>query len=430
MLSGVALFAFLFLPQLVLPGALPGQTAPGHLVSWAGNSGPLTVCSALYTFDVENNCQPPVSRGSSLCTPLGPGAGGTAYDPRSQAAWVSDGREIGLQSIGTGVMLCKFASTRVANTTVVSGLAMSDSRRELFQLETGPGIMAISSYDVRNPCQPVHNANACQVPILGTLATAQSLAYDEVRDLLYHTVSISGFAGWGSTCYVTARGAPCTSLNSFPVNYCGSRPGSPISGLGYDACTKKLYVTEGAGIRILLLTDPAAGNVTDLTGTGPCCTAGSIIGAFAGLAVIPDWSQSSPGTSCLPANCGSCPSMRAELIGGDAGLGNQDFGLRLSGAPVGQQALLYISAGACTSGINLPGFCAPVFPSLTPPFPFLAGAFQISGTAPCTGTVSLVTGVPVDPALCDFSLCAQWLVACRTAGGPGVSNAVQFTIGS
>jgi hypothetical protein len=121
--------------------------------------------------------------------------------------------------------------------------------------------------------------------------------------------------------------------------------------------------------------------------------------------------------------------MRAELFGGDAGLGNQDFGLRLSGAPVGQQALLYISAGACTSGINVPGFCGPVFPSLTPPFPLLVGAFPISGTAPCTGLVSLVTGVPADPALCGFSLCTQWIVACPGSGGPGLSNAVQFSIG-
>ncbi|MHC4078235.1 MAG: hypothetical protein ACYST0_07305, partial [Planctomycetota bacterium] len=403
--------------------------APGHVVGWGWNNTPLTVCSSVYTQDVENNCPKAVIQGSSLCSQKGTGGGGTAYDPRMQAAWVSNGVEIALHDLNTRRMICRFNATVSGNGYVVSGLALSDTRRELFQLEIAPGLLVLSSYDVSNPCKPVHNKNACQVKNTGTSATAMGLAYDEARDLLYYVTSISGFAGWINTVHVVLRGRPCTDLSTFSVNYCAQRPGSPLSGLGYDACSQRLYATDGKGIRVLLLTDPVKGVFKDLTGTNACCQFTGI-GVWMGLAVVPNWSRTIVGKSCLDKPCGNCTGMQLGLIGGDASLGNRDFGIRLSGAPTGSRGLFYVALGNCTKGVQFPGLCGPIHTSLTPPWPLLAGSYAAQGSTPCSGQATVVIGVPPDPALCKVTACTQWLVVCPTAlNWAGLTNAVQFTIG-
>jgi len=403
--------------------------APGHVVGWAWNNTPLTVCSAVYTQDVENKCPKAVIRGSSLCTQKGTGGGGTAYDPRMLAAWVSNGLEIALQELNTGKMICRFNATVSGNGYVVSGLALSDTRRELFQLEMAPGLLVLSSYDVSNACKPVHNKNACRVKNGGTSATAMGLAYDEVRDLIYYVTSISGFGGWINTIHVALRSNPCTDVATFGVNYCGSRPGSPLSGLGYDACSQRLYATDGKGIRVLLLTDPAKGVFKDLTGTNACCQFTGI-GVWMGLDVVPNWSRTIVGKSCLHQPCGPCTNMQLDLIGGDASLGNRDFGIRLTGAPGGSQGLFFVALGNCTKGTQLPPLCGPIHTSVTPPWPLLVGSYATQGTTQCTAQATVVIGVPPHPALCKVTVCTQWLVVCPTSGlWSGLTNAVEFTIG-
>lgn len=402
--------------------------APGHIVGWAWNNTPATVCSAVYTQDVENKCQSSVGRGSSLCSQKGTGGGGTAYDPRIQAAWVSNGLEIALHDLNTSRIVCTFTATLAGTGHVVSGLALSDTRRELFQLEVASGVLVLSSYDVSNPCKPTHNNNACKVQNGGTGATAMGLAYDDARDLLYYVTSISGFAGWINTVHVVQRGNPCTDVNTFGANYCSTRPGSPLTGLGYDACSQRLYVTDGNGIRVLLLTDPAKGNVTDLTGTGACCQFTGT-GVWMGLDVVPNWSRSTVGKSCVDGPCGGCTNMQLSLIGGDASLGNRDFGFRLSGAPSGSQAFFYVGLGSCTSGVQFPGLCGPIHTYLTAPWPALVGIYPTQG-GQCSGQVTVVTGVPPDPGLCKVTICTQWLVACPTAlFWHGLTHGLQFTIG-
>ena len=403
--------------------------APGHLVGWAQNTGPLAVCSAVYTQDVEGSCQRAVIQGSSLCTGKGAGAGGTAYDPRMKAAWVSNGDEIALHDIASKTILCKFTATRGSTGYAVSGLALSDARRELFQLEVGPGILAISSYDVTSPCNPVHNKNWCRVRITGTSATARSLAYDEVRDLLYFTTSISGFGSWLSFVNVVTWTAPCVTVSQFGVANCAARPGNPVTGLGYDSCTQRLYATDGLGTRVLLLIDPAKGVFRDLTGANACCQF-SGTGRWQGLAVVPNWTKKEVGKSCLDSGCGTCTGTKLDLVGGDASLGNKDFGLKLSGAPVNSQGLFFISIGNCSTGVSIPGLCGPIHVSLTPPFPALVGSFATTGSTTCTAKATVVLGIPADAALCKVSLCTQWLVLCQGSGNPsGLTNAVEFTIG-
>ncbi|MHC4813638.1 MAG: hypothetical protein ACYTGO_03745 [Planctomycetota bacterium] len=403
--------------------------APGHIVGWGWNNTPALICSAVYTQDIENKCQNAVRRGNSPCTQKGTGGGGTAYDPRMQAAWASNGLEIELLDLNTSRRICSFTATRAANTHVVSGLALSDTRRELFQLEIGPGVLVLSSYDVSTPCKPVPNKNACKVANTGTAATAMGLAYDEARDLLYYVTSISGFGGWINTIHVVQRGKPCTDLATFGVNYCGARPGNPLTGLGYDACSQKLYATDGKGVRVLLLTDPAKGAFKDLTGTNACCQFTGV-GIWMGLDVVPNWSRTIVGKSCVDRPCGNCTNMQLSVIGGDASLGNRDFGIRLSGAPVASQAFFYVALGNCTQGVQYGGLCGPIHTSLASPWPVLAGVYPTQGTTQCSGQVTVVTGVPPDPGLCKVTVCTQWLVACPTALlWHGLTHGLQFTIG-
>lgn len=420
------------LAALLTTGLLTAQSpspAPGHVVGWAWNNTPLTVCSSVYTQDVDNSCRQAVLRGNSLCSQKGTGGGGTAYDPRMQAAWVSNGIEIALHDLNSRKIICRFNATLAGNSHVVSGLALSDTRRELFQLEISSGLLVLSSYDVTNPCKPVHNKNACQVKNTGTGATALGLAYDEVRDLIYYVTSISGFAGWINTIHVAPRAKPCTDLATFGVNYCGARPGSPLSGLGYDACRRRLYATDGKGIRSLLLTDPAKGVFRDLTGTNPCCQFTGI-GVWMGLAVVPNWTRTIVGKSCLQTPCGNCTNMQLDLVGGDASLGNQDFGIRLSGAPVGSRGLFYVALGSCTSGVQFPGLCGPIYTSLAPPWPLLVASYTTQGTTQCAAQARVVIPVPADSTLCKTTVCTQWLVVCpSTLNSSGLTNAVQFTVG-
>ncbi|MHC4816019.1 MAG: hypothetical protein ACYTFN_23385, partial [Planctomycetota bacterium] len=373
--------------------------APGHVIGWAWNNGPLSVCSAVYTQDVDGGCPKAVMQGMSLCALKGKDGGGTAYDPRLRAVWVSNGTEIALHDIDTKRLLCRFNAAVGGSHHIVSGLALSNSRRELFQLETTPGGLMLSSYDVSKPCQPVHKKNWCMRKNTGVGATAMGLAYDEVRDFLYYTTSVSGFASWVNTLHVALRPLPCTDVQTFGINFCGSRPGGPVTGLGYDSGRQRLYATDGTGTRVLKLTNPAKGVFTDLTGTKPCCQFTGI-GVWRGLAVVPNWQSTTVGKSCLDIPCGNCTSMKLGLVGGDAALGNRDFGFRLTGAPSGGGGFFYVSLGNCTKGILLPGLCGPIHLSLTAPWPVVLGGYPTPGKTPCTGQVTVITGVPVDPALC------------------------------
>ena len=411
---------------------IPAQSvAPGHLAGWAANNTPFGVCSSLYTQDADGGCKSVVRRGTSICTVKGSFGGGTAYDPRLRAAWVTNGVTLGLQDIATGNMKCTMRAVLAVKGSVVTGLALSDKRRELFQLEVGSSpagrFLVISSYDVARPCVPAHKGNGCRVPLLGTGASAMGLAYDEVRDLLYYSTSTSGFAGWINTVHVVRQGAPCRDVKTFGVKTCG-RPGSPTSGLGYDSCTRRLYATGGRSVRVLLLTDPVNGVVTDLTGAGPCCQFGGL-GAWAGLAVVPNWDLKVIGKGCSHVPCGNC-AVQLGTVGGDASLGNRDFGFRLSSAPAGSQGMFYISLGNCTNGVTIPELCGPVYLSTTPPWPLLVGTFAVGGAAQCSGTATVITGVPNDPALCKATLCSQWLAICPTGGlWSGLSHAIEFTVG-
>ena len=409
------------------PAALTAQTKPAGVVGWAWNNGSTTVCSQVYTQDVDNSCQKAVSWGTSLCAQKGTMGGGTAYDARSFSVFTSDGATIAVHNLIAKKDLCTFSATLASKGGVITGLAMSDATRELWQAEFNAGTLYLSSYDVTNPCSPKHKANTCKIAVTGTGAISAGLAFDEVRKLLYYSVSISGIAGWTNEVRATSTAKPCSDVGKFFVAACGSRPGSPISGLGYDSCSQRLYAASEGGVRTILVTDPIKGIVTDLSGSSCCAFTGT--GVWMGLDVIPSSDVTSFGKSCVTSTCAGSCTPTASISGGDASLGNQDFQFDLAGAPGASMGWFYVSVGKCTAGVQIPSLCGPVYPSLMAPNPLLFGVFNAGGTAgSCNGQVQVKTGVPVDPFLCKTPLCVQWVVVCPKAGS-GLSNALQITFG-
>jgi len=371
-------------------------------------------------------------------------AGGSAYDSRHQAVWVSDGTRISLYRLRDKQTLCTFKPTVRISTPavgVVSGLALSASRGELYQLETITNQMALTVYDVSNisgNCSPAVKKAGCAVKIGTPGEFAGALAYDEVRDLLYYVTSWMGFARPGFTIYAAPRANPC-KLTSIAFAPCSSTatgprfplPGQPATGAAYGHCQQFLYVATGSEVNVVRMVDPLNGKTLNMNQllNAPCCQkqTGDM---WAGLAVMPRWGKRLVGQSCVPSNCGACSSMMLDLAGGDLVLGNPDVAMDISGAPTGSTGAFYISLGTCTSGVGLPGLCGQVYPSLGGAFPVLLGIFPLAGQGgACAGKLNLqLGGVPNDGALCGVSACSQFLIRCAQ-GGVGLTNAMEFSIG-
>lgn len=404
------------------PALAPAQhVAKDHLVGWVSNQ--LLPSSGRINLQDVGACTAPTTVcNAALLNNANAIAGGAAYDPRQQALWACDDRTLELFRLGDCKPLCQTTPQRQGSLTI-SGLAISDRRRLMFQLETAPGTAVLETYDLR-ACPPGQAAlRPCSVPIAAA-AVAAGLAFDEARELLYVSSSERLLGGYRHLLHVLQLGAtaPCGQFVC-TVQFTDCSPslsGAAITGLAYESCSQLLYATTGTVTRTLRLVDPLHCNVQDLG----CCNSQGPGGFFAGIDVVPGWSRQDHGTSCLGTPCPSCPAMRGDLAGGDPSLGNQEFAAALNSAPAGGQAFLLLGAGPCTAGLPLPFLCGPVFPA---PAPLLVVPAPLSGTG-CLGAARVPLPIPVDPGLCGGTLCSQWLVLCAGAGGAGASNAVQFTI--
>jgi len=361
-------------------------------------------------------------------------AGGSAYDPRHRAVWVTDDTRIVLYRPSDKQTLCTFRPTRQISTpaaSVISGLALSPSRGELYQLETITNQMALTVYDVSSiggNCNPAVKKAGCTVKIGTPGETAGALAYDEVRHLFYYVTSWYGFARPGFTIYAAPRSDPCR-LTSILFSPCSGS--QPATGATYSACRQFLYVATGNEVNVVQMVDPLNGKTVNMNQllNVPCCQKqkGDM---WAGLAVMPKWGKRLVGQSCLPNTCGGCGNMTLDLSGGDLVLGNPDVAIDITGAPTGGTGAFYISPGVCTNGLGLPGLCGQVHPALGGGFPLLLGVFSLGGQGgACAGSLNLkLGGVPRDPALCNVSACTQFLIQCAQ-GAAGLTNAIEFTVG-
>ncbi|MCB9868744.1 MAG: hypothetical protein H6837_02750 [Planctomycetes bacterium] len=427
-----------FVSFLVLCGAVAAQsTAYGG--SLAGNlspSGPaVSITGLAYRQDIAS-CGAAVRIGSTLSMPLTTqGGGGSAYDAARQGLWISDGRSITLKDIASGNESCRFTATLTGGTNnVVTGLAHNNRQRQLIQLEVFPtssgNSMALRFYDTTQ-CPPKVLPTTCAIPLptVSAPGTARGLAYDELRDLIFYSVSLTTSSGIvNSVSYVPMPIACIGQATSFGLPSlvpCGGADAA-VSGLAYDACSKILFVTEGSAVLRMDLSNLAAPK--NLNASTPCCKLNVPRQLWASLTYIPRSTVNSVGNSCAVLGCATCNAMALE-VAGDLILGNPALELTLTAAPANATASLFMSIGrALVPGIPVPGLCGLVHTPIAGSMPILLGSFSTGGSGGCSGGLRLPAPVPVDPGLCDVYLTAQVWVQC--SGGGGLTNALELRVGS
>ncbi len=352
-------------------------------------------------------------------------AGGTAYDPRVQAVWVSEGLILQLRKVRGCKVLCKFKA-RLINPKAgrVTGLAHSDAKPRLFQLESAPGYYGVVTYAHKAPCK-LQAISKCLYK-LPPKWTAAGLAYDETSDNLF--VSVYDPANDQNYVYTAPASSPCKPVCKWaipkkcPQNFNKS---NQVFGLAYSACRKELYATYGSHASftaVIYVFNPKC-----KFQFRRCCRKGNK-GVYKGLAFVPGWKASIRGKSCTSAPCPNCPVITAGVGGGDSSLGNTAFSLTLSGAPAGGLGVPVLSLGPCTNGIPL--FCGRFYPNFGALL-ILGPATPITG-AGCNGSASRPVPLPNIPGLCGKSMCTQWAVFCITGAGFGIglSRAYEFTVAS
>ncbi|MHC4516474.1 MAG: hypothetical protein ACYS5W_22655 [Planctomycetota bacterium] len=412
----------------LLASTICGQSNPnaGLLV---GNVGPIGLSSSLagelYTQDVDNKCPAPQRRGTGLAMSFN--GGGTAYDAARQAVWVSDGQNIALQQVANGKVSCQVKATlsgTYGKTNFVSGLAHSNKRKQLIQMEMVVGTTAnklvFRFYDT-SACPPKLLNTTCSfaIPTTNAPGVAHGLAYDEARE-----TSNVNFINYTVAC-LGAKPA------SFPVplfSTCGGG-NTAVTAMAYNSCTQILYVTEGTVTLKMNISNLA--KPVNLNASTPCCKFNVQRKAWSGLAIVPNSVIKSVGTSCLSSGCPSCSSMTLGFTGGDLALGNQDLAIQITGAPAGGTAGFFISLGNCVSpGVNLLGLCGAVHTPISAGQPLFIGNFSLSSGSGCTGTMKIPTAMPSDRSVCNTSFCSQFLIRCPSGGvAGGLTNAIEFRVG-
>jgi len=424
----------------LLASTLCGQSNPkaGVLVGNIGVTLAPSLAGELYSQAVDSNCAAATKIGNSMAWAFY--GGGTAYDAARQAVWVSDGRTIALQQLSNGAASCQFNATlsgTYGKTNFVTGLAHCNKRKELIQMEMVVGAssnsLVLRFYDT-SACPPKLLKTTCSFPIPNTNApgVAHGLAYDEVRDLIFFTMSGSGFAGWSTSVNYINYAVVCLAKpNTLSVPLFSTCKGNntPATGMAYNPCTKVLYVTEGNAVLkldISNLTKPV-----NLNATTACCQLNLTRKAWAGLAIVPNSVVKSVGTSCLNTGCPSCPSMKLDFTGGDLALGNRDLAIQITGAPAGGLAGFYLSLGKCQSpGVSIGGLCGAVHLTFSAGQPLFIGNFSLGTGTGCNGTMKLAAPIPSDASLCGVAFCSQFLIRCPSGGlAAGLTNALEFSVG-
>lgn len=352
-------------------------------------------------------------------------AGGTAYDPRYQTVWISDGAVLA-EYYAAPAANCKARcpvtkATIQNNQALVTGLAISDRRSLLYQLASAPGAFELASYDISGAsAKCLGTYKVCRYP-MSQSSIATALAYDEQRDLLYINIAVKQPVGYQNVLFVSKASSPCTPVCQTKYFLCSN---NLVTGLAYDACSKTLYATDGQVTEAIVVSNPLNCQI----GQGTCCPK-QTAPTWRGLAIVPGWKQNQTGMSCTGGNCPTCPTMSA-FTAGDPSLGSP-FVIGLQNAPANSFAALYFKIGGPASpGLSLPSpFCGTfyAFPwALSyPPSPTLGGSA-------CSGQVQKILPIPPFASFCGLQLTTQWLVICPgTAGfGFGFSQAIDFTITS
>jgi len=394
--------------------ALAQTVTTNHVIGWVDQGG--TNPGEIHIQDIDGSCKTAKLLHKALGTSGNFWAGGTAYDPRHQSVWISDGTTIAEVQLSDGKTRCSFKAQLMNSSAVVSGMAIADKGRRLIQLETMQSYGAIRSYSLTN-CPPTPLRDGCTISVPKGYYTG-GLAYDEVLDLVYYTVTQPGFQVPQNTLHVADNTNRCKSICSLKLAGCVHFFGTDVTGLAYDACSKTLYATTGAGTMPFRVGDPRKCEFK----AGTCCIKQST-GSYRGLAVVPGWTQLKKGTSCITKGCPFCSSLDNRLYGGAPSLGNPDFGVEVVNGPTG--ALAILGVGLSTCGKGTPFLCGNLW---LPQNFILVFPGTLSGNQ-CAAGLKVPLPVPTNAQLCGQRICLQWLVACGTSGfAVGLTPAIQFSI--
>ena len=411
------------LAALVLSGAAIAQgplSNVDRIIGWADY--PLPAAASTIDWQQIASCR----RATSVCKMRFPlrapvfYAGGTAYDARYQSIWYSDGRVLLEQYVRGCRTRCKAKPVLISRRALISGLAISDAKPRLFQLATFPGYAEIVTYD-NSKCPP-KAISKCTFN-LGGKTIAAGLAYDESHDILMWTISTPLSSGaYQNVLLMSKASKPCNPFCKALIMQNCSR--KPVLGLAYDACTQLAYATDGAVTQTLGI-DSKNCRVKQ----GKCCKkqAG---GTWRGLALVSTWKKTVTTKSCTSRPCPSCPNMRLNCRGGDAVMGNTNFGFQVTGAPAGSIGVLVVGFGACKNP-GLPFGCGRLVTPFAPIFPLVYPASVIGGSgSACSGAAKWPFPIPGSAKVCKLVLCTQLAIFCPTSVGfgSGLSNSVQIRI--
>ena len=363
-------------------------------------------------------------------------AGGTAFDGRMNAVWISNGTRLDTMlqpgTSGTCRNVCRTQAVPQAPnlTKYTTGMAYLESGTLNANGGSGPYGKIYFSYDTPvigwadvKGCSLV-NYKYCRLGFIPATSRIGGLALDDINRLLFiGTYDTSGVA----MVYVVNADTPCTVICSVPIllnpRTCPNTPAlRSMAGLAYDACARMLYVTDGPQTVFGTFMAGAAGCRWAHRG---CCK--TPVELYTGLALLPP-AEGTAGRSCIRASCNSCPSMAATTSGGAAVMGNPFYQLRLQNAPSNSGiAILALGLGGCVSpGLSF-GFCNNIMVSFAAPGPFTLAFPTPPSSGPCGLNMSVPLPIPVNATLCNQQISFQWIVGCRP-NGHGVTNCRDFRI--
>ena len=406
---------------LLAPLAHPQNS--GRLIGYGQSAS--SKAGEIHAQDVLKSCPPAFSVCTGILTSPATSntpVGGSAWDSRTGLLWACDGTSLNAYALKGCSQQCSVQVVTMDSAATASGLAIAESKRQLWMLETRPGYVGLRPWSLVG-CQAVPTRGGCSFPVTGHSMVAGGLAYDEGRDLLYFTVSEQQIVSWVHTLYVAPAksGGACQPICKYSLKYC-SLVQRAISGLAFDPWTQQLYATDGQYTRVLRVVDPRKCLFLD---TG-CCKKGMPQQDWLGLAWQPAFVATQFGTGCSGKPCANCPSPVHGMGAGSPSIGNPDFTLTLRAGPTGSYGIFIFSPGRCTKGVGVPFLCTAIYPAILPP-PLLVGVGALQGRSSCDGSLDLPLPLPADANLCGAKLCTQWLMLCA---GPGfaLSNGLEWEI--
>lgn len=352
-----------------------------------------------------------------FCNPPGfppapgqPYAGGTAWDPIRNGAWISNGFVIAnVDPNGCNYICPPFPAPLVSPNAVVTGLEMVETLNQVWVLDSFGNL-----YQDQYAC-PLTVISMCNtgLPLTATNATG-GLAVDEKNRLVFY--SYSNWMTGATTLHIATMANPCQAFQVVTVPGCVGLLLRGVTGLAVDACKQILYLTDG--VTTMSWPYTVGGGPSVLFLPPNCCVIPPPVpgDTFIGLAVRTG-RATSHGAPCANGPCPVCPMVHT--LRNSPNLGNAAFGLELNGAPLGALTWCVIGIGPCASpGVLFPPMCGPLY---TGPTLGTIGPVATAAGAGCGGTASYPLGLPMIPGLCGAVISSQCVAFCFAGGAVGTS---------